>query len=248
MKQQLYIDRKLEKVMKDALIRMGLNGQEADVYNVLAKYDRISASHLAKLISINRSVVYSILNSLKEKGLVSEFLIQGVKQFSVTKPEALMSYVRAKEDAAKEALASLKKLEKDNKDSVQVEVYQGVQGGLAVLKDILATGKDYAAFGEDEQFQKLFGTLAEQYIRQLKEKRIRERLLVPRGGIVLASKYSEVRHLPKDIELPSISVIYGSKVAFAIFQKPYYAIVIESEDLARTYQSIFECLWKIARV
>jgi hypothetical protein len=54
--------------------------------------------------------------------------------------------------------------------------------------------------------------------------------------------------LPKDIKLPSISVIYGDKVAFAIFQKPYYAIVIESKDLAQSYQSLFEYLWKIAKV
>ncbi len=230
--------------MKEALIRVGLNEQEAEVYSALAKHEGMPAAQLAKTTEINRSVVYSILESLKEKGLVSEFLIHGVKQFSITKPEALMSFVKAKEEAAKEVLDSLKKLEKDEKESVKVEVYQGVQGGLAVLKDILATGKDYVAFGEDKSFQELFGTLAEQYVRQLKENRIRERLLVPRGSTILTSKYSEVKYLPKDIALPSISVIYGNKVAFAIFQKPYYAVVIESRDLAQTYQSLFEYLWK----
>lgn len=232
--------------MKEALTRIGLSEQEAEVYSTLAKQDRISAAQLAKLTKINRSVVYSILESLKEKGLISEVLIQGVKQFSITKPEALISYVKVKEEAAQEIFNSLKKLERDEKRSVNVEVYQGVQGGLAVLKDILITGKDYMAFGEDKLFQELFGTLAEQYVRQLKEKKIRERLLIPYGSMVLASKYSKVKRLPQDIRLPSISVIYGNKVAFAIFQKPYYAVVIESIDLAQTYRSLFEYLWKSA--
>ena len=234
--------------MKEALIQIGLNEQEAEVYSTLARNKRLTATLLAKEAGINRSVVYSILESLKEKSLVSEVLIQRVKQFSITKPEALMSYVKVKEEAAKEILSSLKKLEKDEKKNVKVEVYQGKQGGLAVLKDILATGKDYVAFGEDRLFQELFGTLAEQYVRQLKEKRIRERLLVPHESTVLAGKYSKVKHLPKYIKLPSISVIYGNKVAFAIFQKPYYAIVIESTDLVQTYKSLFEYLWKIARI
>lgn len=233
--------------MKEALLRIGLSKQEASLYSSLARSKGISAAHLAKETGINRSVVYGILESLKEKGLASEVLVQGVKQFSITKPEALLSYVKTKEEAANQAIASLQKIGRENIESVKVEVYQGVQGGLAVLKDIIATGKDYIAFGEDKPFQELFGTLAEQYIRQLRERKIKERLLCPAGQKVLASKYSEIRYLPKDIKLPSISVIYGDKVAFAIFQKPYYAIVIESKDLAQTYISLFEYLWKITK-
>ncbi|MBI3334329.1 hypothetical protein HYZ97_02485, partial [Candidatus Pacearchaeota archaeon] len=166
---------------------------------------------------------------------------------SITKPEALLNYIKSKEEAARRAIFSLQKIEKEEKENVRVEVYQGVQGGLAVLKDIIAVGKDYIAFGEDKSFHELFGTLAEQYVRKLKEKKIRERLLVPFGEKVLTSRYSEVRFLPKDIKLPSVGVVYGNKVAFAIFQRPYYAVVIESDDLAKTYKNLFELLWKMAK-
>ncbi|MBI4017121.1 MAG: hypothetical protein HY363_05525 [Candidatus Aenigmarchaeota archaeon] len=233
--------------MKSELMTIGLSEQEAEVYLYLLKQKEQSAAKIAGETNINRSVVYHILESLIKKGLISHVLINGVKRFSATKPEALIEFIKEKENVLKKILPNLKSLKPEVSAEANVEVYQGVQGELAVMKDIIRTGKEYIAFGENKSFQEVMGTLAEQYVRQLKEHKIKERLLMPEGQKALLSPYSEARYLPKGIKLPAITAIYDDKVAIAIFQKPHYAIVIRSKDLALTYRSLFELLWKIAK-
>jgi len=233
--------------MKSELMQIGLSEQEAEVYLYLLKEKHQNAARIAKETNINRSVTYHILESLIQQGVVSYVLVNGVKRFSATKPESLIDIVKAKADTLKKILPQLKSMNPEVSTDSNVEVFQGVQGGLAVMKDIIKTGKDYVAFGEDKSFHEVMGTLAEQYVRQLKDLKIKERILVPAGQNVILGKYSELRYLPKDLKLPAITAIYGDKVAIAIFQKPYYSIVIESKDLAATYRSLFELLWKIAK-
>lgn len=228
-------------------MHLGLNQNEAEIFIALLKRSEQTATTLAQSTDINRTVIYTVLQSLANKGLINEKMIYGVKHFSSAPLNALSSYIESKREIVQELLPQLQKIAPEHDEKVNVEVYQSVQGGLTILKDIIKTGKDYLAFGEDKSFRELLGTLAEQYVRQLKEKKIKERLLVPQGQEVLVSKYSEVRYLPKDIKLPTITAVYGDKVAHAIFQKPYYGIVITSKDLATTYTSVFNYLWKIAK-
>ncbi len=229
------------------LTSIGLSKQEAEIYIYLNKEKNQTASEIAEQTRTNRSVVYGLLDSLINKGLVNYVLINGVKRFSSTKPEALVEFIKEKEIALKRILPQLKSLKSDEYDIVNVEVFRGVNGGLAVMKDIIKNCNEYVAFGEDTSFQRIMGTLAKQYVRQLNERKVKERLLVPEGRKVLISKNTELRYLPKNMQIPSITTVYGNKVALAIFQKPYYAIVIESKELAHTYRSLFELLWKTAK-
>jgi len=130
---------------------------------------------------------------------------------------------------------------------ISVEVFQGIKGGLTILKDIIREGKDYVVLGEDGTFQSISKTLVEQYIRDLNKKKIKERILAKEGTKIMKGKYSKIRYLPKEFNLPTITTIYGNKVAIAIFQKPYYVVLIKSKDLANTYKAFFETLWKQAK-
>lgn len=233
--------------MKDELRKLGLSVRESEVYVYLLAHKEQTATIISNQTKTNRTVVYNLLDSLVEKGLVSSFFLNGVKRFSATKIEALKAFVESKQDILSELLPKLKKIKSEEEAEINIEVYKGVQGGLAVLKDIIRTGENYVAFGEDDSFQNIFGTLAEQYARQLKERKIKERLIGPSGQKVFSGTNSEIRYLPKEIRLPSITAVYGNKVAIVIFQKPYHAIVVESKDLSESYKNLFEFLWKIAK-
>jgi sugar-specific transcriptional regulator TrmB len=233
--------------MIEELINLGLSEQEAEIYVYLTKEKNQTASKIAEKTKINRSVTYGILESLIVKGLVNYVLMGGVKKFSSTKPEMLVDFMKDKEESLKKILPLLNSLKSEGNETVNVEVFKGKNGGLVVMKDILKTSNKYVAFGEDKSFQQVMGTLAKQYIRKLNEGKIKERLLVPEGQKVLVGKNTEVKYLPKNISIPSITAIYGNKVAISIFQEPYYAIVIESKELSLTYLSLFEFLWKNAK-
>ena len=58
------------KTAKDLLTDFGLTKKEAEVYLFLAKYEILTGGEIAKQKKIARSLVYRILKSLQNNGLV----------------------------------------------------------------------------------------------------------------------------------------------------------------------------------
>lgn len=234
--------------MKEKLIGIGLSSGEAEVYLQLLKQKNQTANNISKETKINRSVVYSILDGLVDKGLISFVLINNIKHFSACNPNYLKDFLKDRENILKEILPNLKAISPSEKREFGTEIYQGVKGGIVVLKDIIREGKDYVSFGDDGTLQNIAETIIEQYIRQLREKKIKERILTTEGSRIIGNtKLTKVRYLPREVKFPTITAIYGDKIAIAIFDKPYYIILIKSKILAYSYKTLFEFLWKIAK-
>lgn len=234
--------------MKKQLIQVGLEEREAEIYLQLLKKKKQTANEISKQVKINRSVVYSMLEKLIEKGLVSHILINNTKHFSANKPETLADFIKDKERILAALIPNLNSIKEQEKKEFSSQVYEGKKGGIAILKDIIREGKDYVSFGDNGCFQEILGTHADQYARQLEEKKIKERLLVKKGvKLERLSKNTKVRYLSKDFDFPTITTIYGDKVAIAILEEPYHTILIKSQILAYTYKKMFEALWQIAK-
>jgi HTH-type transcriptional regulator, sugar sensing transcriptional regulator len=234
--------------MKDKLIEIGLTNQEAGAYLYLLEKEKITATKIAKDLKINRSVIYSVIEKLIEKGLANFILIDGKRHFSATNPKVLEDYLKDKQKILNEILPNLESIKKKQDELFSCEVYEGIKGGIAVLKDIIREGKDYVSFGDEGQFSSASETILEQYTRQLDEKKIKERILTKEGiNLKYSRKNSEIRYLSKEFSFPTITTIYGDKVAIAIFEKPYHVVLIKSKSLAKTYKGMFEGLWKISK-
>jgi sugar-specific transcriptional regulator TrmB len=234
--------------MEQILQRIGLSKPESLVYLHLLEKEYQEASAVAKGTEMNRSQVYGVLNALLEMGLVSFVTRNNVRYYRAANPRTLLDFVKDKEAAVKEILPQLLSMNKTAEENVTVEVFQGTAGGIAVLKDILRTGKDYLVWGEDGSFERVLPEYAPQFIRQLREKGMKERILARQGTIIHTTPGSKVRYLPREYQMPTITIIYGDKIANAIFEKPYYIIVIKSRGLVQSYQSFFEVLWKASSI
>lgn len=230
-------------------MEIGLNRQEAEIYLYLLKSEKVTANQIAKSTKINRSVIYSIIEKLLDKGIANQILIKNVKHFSASNPNALLDFLNNKKEILSNLLPNLRSITKQEKQLVSVEIFQGIKGGLTILKDIIREGKEYVSLGDEGQFQSILeGTIAEQYVNKLKEKKIKERIITRKGiKLIQTSKLTQIKYLPEEFRFPTITTIYGDNVAIAIFDKPYYVILIKSKSLAFAYKSLFEGLWKIAK-
>lgn len=239
----------LKNNMKDKLIKIGLNNNEAEVYLYLLKASRTTATRIAKDLKMNRTVVYSVVEKLIGKGLANFILIDGKKHFSATNPRFLQDYLNDKQNILKEVMPFLESLKPQNKEFFSCEVYEGMKGGIAVLKDILRYGKDYVSFGDEGKFGFITDSILEQYMRQLDEQNIKERILTREGTkFKFNRKKTEVRYLSKEFSFPTMITIYGNKVAIAIIEEPYYVVLIHSKTLTNTFKNMFEALWNIGKV
>jgi sugar-specific transcriptional regulator TrmB len=210
-------------------------------------HHELGAADIAKSLHYNRSLVYSYLDSLIGKGLVSYFLKNNVKYFRAADPEMLQEYLKDKLSEYNKLLPELKKLGKRSKEEISVELYRGKEGAYTLMKDIIRSRSDIDVLGYQGQVEEIMPIYLKQYLRQLTELKIKERILAKKGYKIFKSKRTEVRYLSKEFDLPTSIVIYSNKVLTIIYQEPFYAVLVTSNQVAKTYKNFFNVLWKNAK-
>ena len=76
--------------MKEILERLGLEEKEAKIYLALLKLGKANVAKISKEAQIERTLCYSIIQKLIEKGLLSYALEGNIKYFSASNHEKLL--------------------------------------------------------------------------------------------------------------------------------------------------------------
>ncbi len=232
-----------EKVLE----KMGFSPNEVKVYLVLNDNGSSKAGTVAKLAGMDRSSCYNALRSLQDKGVVSYVLIGKVKWFQADDPKQLLEYLRVQEEDIKEVLPALQERYKAVKVKGQVRLFKGIKGVKAVFQDIIRTGKDNCVFGNESQLEERIPDYQPQFVRQLKENNIFVKELVREGRGTKTSNPKATRYVPKAIESPVVTNIYGDKIALIIWTDIPEAIIIENAAAAKAYRNYFEFMWENAK-
>ncbi|MBI5148917.1 hypothetical protein HZA33_04530 [Candidatus Pacearchaeota archaeon] len=229
---------------------LGLEEKEAKVYLALLRSGEATATKIAEKTNLDRTLIYQLANKLIEKGLVSYIIKNNVKYFSATNPKKFIQDLKEKENQVRKAMPELANLMKSKEEETKVEIYRGKEGLKTILKDIIRTGKDYVAFGEEGRFQEILPIDVHRFLKELEKNNIYEKVLIRTDfrGKILKSKNSEFRYLPKEYLSPATTAIFGDKVANFIWTAPYYAILTQNKEVADSFRSYFNALWKIARI
>ncbi len=228
---------------------LGLEEKEAKVYLALLSAGEVTATKISQKTNLDRTLMYQLTGKLMEKGLVSFIIKNNVKYFSAANPKKLLSDLKEKETKLKKALPELISSTKTKEQETKVEIYKGKEGLKTILKEIIRTGQDYVAFGEEGRFQKVLPIAVHQFMNELIKYNIHEKVLV-RGdlrGKILQTKNSQFRYISKDYLSPVTTVVYGNKSADFIWTPPYHVIVTKNKEVADSFRSHFKSLWDIAK-
>jgi sugar-specific transcriptional regulator TrmB len=240
------------------LRQIGLTNNEVKVYITCLQLGSSLASKIAEKSSIYRTVIYDILESLIEKGIISYFIKENRKYFHATSPDSLRKYLEEKERKIREqkesinsVIKQLKLIEQPKKEPYYIEVFSGKEGFKALLEDILKEGKDYKMIG----YEALGTHLIEFYFAHWQKRRIKQKI---KRRIIAKEKrkeeierdkqLTEVRYLPNNYEIPTSTLIYGNKaILFLPLGDDFVAVRIESKKIVGSFNTYFELLWKIAK-
>ena len=87
------------------------------------------------------------------------------------------------------------------------------------------------------------------FLKRIEQLGIKERILVREDlkNISFKSKNSTFRFVPKDYLSPVLTSVYGDKVVNLILTEPYYAILTTNKEMAQSFRTHFELLWKRAK-
>ena len=233
----------IEKVLE----KIGFSPNEIKVYLTLNDHGSTKAGKVAKQAKIDRSSCYNSLKLLTEKGLVSYVLIGKIKWFQATGPKILLDYIKEQENDVKSILPELNARHSASKIEGQVRLFKGIKGVKSIFLDIIRTKKNNFVFGSEGQFSKKMPEFALQFDRLKKENKIKTKLILRKGRKELDSKTSSYKYIPTVDKSPTVTNIYGNKIALIIWTDEPEGIIIENESAAKAYKSYFDFMWEHAK-
>jgi sugar-specific transcriptional regulator TrmB len=242
------------------LLSLGLTSTESTLYLAGLELTSCTPQSLATLTHIKRPTVYHALDTLKEKGLVTEHK-EGTKcHFTMAHPEnvrRLLDVQKATLDAQAAELDNiipfLSNLRGESSQTEVVHQY-GLEGAKMVMDvafrakskhwDILAP---YHNFLRDEE------DFAAQYLRTRQVRGITGRTLweLKKADRPLTDEEYEMRNpriLPKALQgkFESMIIIFDDKIAIFTSHKNLSAILITSKETHALFQAIFNGLWELS--
>lgn len=239
------------------LENLGLSEKEAKVYLAFLELGPETVQNIARKAGINRPTTYLQIESLKDRGLMSEFQ-RGKKTFySAESPGRLLSILGAfekelefKKSEAQRILPLLNDLFAGAGERPMVRFLEGAEGAKTLQADFLSVkNKTIESFANLDKVFELFPKHEQEYSQKRIRKGIKSRVIYTRQAGPLAGaddpvKLRETRYLPPEkFPLSADITIYDNKVAIATYRAKPIGAVIESQEIADTMRAIFNLIW-----
>ena len=243
------------------LTKIGLTKNESIVYLSLLKLGMSKTGDILKKSQLNSGKIYEILESLKQKGLVSESIVNNIRHFSAASPKKLYDYLDKKEQELKNEREIIDKiLPKINniqseETSVKTLTYIGMEGmktAISELIDLTKSGEEILTMGVTGQKDPKVNQFWETYfVPKIKAKKISQRIIFSEKNTayfknIKQAKSSNIRVAKLGSMVPI--AIYGKdKVIISNYDEPITNIVIYSEKIAASFIDLFNQLWSSAK-
>ena len=232
--------------LKEKLTKAGLTGNESKVYLELLKTEELTANELSKKISIDRTLAYTLLNHLIEKGMVSYIIKQNKKFFKAEKPVNLLNSIKKKEFFIRDLILELGKIQKKSQSKYEVKVFEGKEG-LRTLFNLIFKNKHFLSFGgTGRAYEQLYEMQA--LTKTLKRNEYS-------GKMILQEKYREhevtkqniIKAKYLNVGAEATTVVFGDYVSIHLAKEKPLIVLIKNKEIAESYKNYFEELWKIAK-
>lgn len=230
------------------LEKMGLSEKESKVYLSLLKLKIAPVTKISEESTVDRTQTYDILQSLIECGLASYVIKNNTKHFSPSNPDQILYDLQEKEKEFRSVLPSLKQLFAQQPEKLSVELFKGIEGLKAVYKNLLKSEKHYLLLGTPQIFETILPIFSRQFLKQVEKSGIKEKIIFSNKEKFTKLKNGEYRYLKQNIFNPTDALIYEEHVVLFIWSEPYYAILMRSKEIEKTYMKYFEFLWAHAKL
>ena len=248
----------------ESLQDLGLNRLESETYLALQELGEAKTGEICKKLNIPNSHIYSVLNSLIQKGLVSYKYSNKVKIFKPTDPESLSLLFKKKQEelalqekSLNTLIKRLKDTPKDKEMQSDYQYFEGVRHKSMILEVYSTAPKSsemllFSAKSESgEKINAFF--MAMHKIR--KSRGVSLRMIMQKQTNNLKNRIEE----RKKIGLIEIKIADFNNNAEILITEDYLlildtsnetknpcAFMIKNKVFISLFKEIYECLWNIA--
>ena len=246
---------KYESILKE----IGLNSWESQTYLALLELGSTTTGPLVKKCHVPQSKIYSVLDSLHNKGLVSYVVKGQIKHFQAKNPDTILSIMKDKERKVKEILPDLKKMDILSKNKQSVVIYEGMKAITHFFVDLIENskkGEEWFSFSiSEDQFLEKSQIFWNKIGKLRQVKRLFVRIM---DNHKYRKSYEQVykenwKHIKKIIRFsgdvfPATTVIFQDKIIILNFLSEIEtAVVISSKDLVKYYKEYYMQHWNSAK-
>ncbi len=244
------------------LERAGLSDKEAAVYLTLLQLSESNAQTLATQSKVKRGTVYTIVDSLMKKGLVSSAEKAGKQLFYPEDPAKIEALLKEKRETlerteadVREAMGELRRLHYSGGTRPVVRYFEGEEGLKELLKEVRGSSKEKGmSFTDlDCTLQHFPGIYAATDSPRIRAKRRTKILYTSSHGPVVGvkdeEKFRDARWVSfaKHLDFEGDITIYDNKISITSYRAPTVSIVIEHEDITRLVEALFTLAWEGAQ-
>lgn len=241
------------------LLALGLNENEATIYEYLLTNGKKKASDIAGAVEIGRGNTYNILTKLVALGLVTT--IEAAQQlFQAAEPAKLRSLLDAQrtridqlQSSFNATLPHLLSTYNLTTGKPAIEIFEGLEGLERALADSLEQQEEILTFADPFAFSSETRDLNTRYVKKRIRQGIQKRVLLPDNSV--AQKYVQeapTEHtthkiIPNFPPLPGVAVeIYGDTVTMLnLGNGKTIAVIMHDKAFAEFYRRLFFFLWEL---
>jgi len=248
--------------MEKVLEKVGLNKREIKVYLALLKLGTTTSKAIIEKTSFHRQIVYDVLETLIEKGLVSFVIESNRKHFKASDPNQFINFFNKKQQEIenqkkefKNIVPELEKLRNKVSEIQEATVFRGVKGIKTLLNDMLNSKEVFTIGSSDleaEAFKYHLEFNIPQFHKIREQKKIFFKVLLseewkPRVRELNKMKYTESKALPKEFTSNFSINIYENKVSMILWGSQPFGILVKSQEISDAQRKYFNILWKIGK-
>jgi len=233
------------------LEKFGFEPKEATLYLALLELGEGNIKELSLKSGLKRTTVYHVLDSLKEKGLVSQSLKGHSARYVAEEPNAIGGHLFEQQKLFQKTLPELLSITNTLQKKPKVKFFEGMEG-IREVYNMELEHKDSELLrwwsGEYDVLKDDY--MANYYMPERIKRKIWVRSIAPDNAFIRKQKSTDERFLRKiriaklnllDQEL-EITLFGKDKVAIKSFVDNF-ALLIESVALFKTLKGIFELQW-----
>ncbi len=233
-----------------------LSEKEAQIYIASLKVGKGTVYEIAKEANIKRPTAYVLVDSLVAKGLITSYAEKNKTICSPISPKSLLETWRGRVEALEAVSIDLNSYYQKNNFKSSVMVFTGEEGVDAVYSELTpkdTKNEEILLFGSISALGEKFNHRIQIWKKVVKNKRnkIRELINSENGSTEYAQKMKtlnnpdyHIRITKNDIFGKCDNIIYGNKIAIFSLKEALFVIVIDSEQIVKTYKALFENIWR----
>ncbi len=240
-------------MIKEKLQTLGFTPNEISVYLSLIENGRTRAGRLIELTGLHRNLVYTSLESLVNKKLVTQIKIKGVAHFNANNPESILDNIIEKEELAKEVVTELNK--KTAHQSGDIQLFEGIEGIKRARNRVLnfPAGSEFYVLGATSlTSQPKLETFWKKFHKEREKKQINQKILyelssdpIVKQGLAWRNSLplSKAKFLPFNINSPFWFDFVGDLLNIGLMGENSITISVKDKKIVEGFRNYFNYFW-----